>query len=308
MIGIDGVHCTIKFKKTAPAVSMIDRNLKNTDGSIYGNVRSHGEQIKLTINLPLMLRDTNVMPFGKNDFCHIAYIKLKLLTDINALFGEKVDKIIPHAIEVNTTKVLESATTCDCMKLFKLAYLEQNKQLMIWANKGVGLNYERTTGVLTSTKVNEYRVKVYDKTAQMLSEKNKLITPNTLRFELIFQGRRIRQTYGKDCDLFDVLNDPQKLIDLFNDRYQKEVKLRVKRYLKESRQIMFEALTQGIRPKDVFAMYRNLVVDGIQVESTLKMYYKWKGKQDQSKSISKALFKSLSIKSGIVYEIYHLND
>lgn len=308
MIGIDGIHCTIKFKKTAPLIGMLDKNLKNTDGSVYGNVRSYGEQIKLTINLPLMLRDTNIIPFNEKDFCYINYIKVKLLADINSIFGKKVDKIVPHAIEVNTTKILESCAVSDCIRLFKLAYLEQNRQLTIWANKGVGLNYERTTGILTATKVNEYRVKVYDKTEQMLNDKHKLITPNTLRFELIFQGRRIRQIYGVECDLFDVLSEPQKIIDLFCERYQKEIKFRIKKYLKESRQIMFEALTQGIRPKDVFSIYRNLIVDGVQVESTLKMYYKWKGKQDQSKSVSKALFKTLAINSGAVYEAYHLSD
>lgn len=308
MVGLDGFHCTIKFKKTASVIPMIDKNLKNTDGSIYGNVRSFGEQIKLTFNLPLMLRDDNLIPFNKNDFDKIDYIKLKLLSDIESTFGEKVDKIIPNAIEVNCTKILETVKISDCIKLFKMSYLEQNRQLINWSNKGVGNEFEKATGILTHTRINEYRVKVYDKTMQMANEKGILIKPNTLRYELIFQGRRIKLTYGKDCDLFDVLNNPQKLIDLFYEKYKFEIKNKVKKYLQESRQIMFENLTQGIKPKDVFSINRNLICDGLQIESTLKKYYNWKGLQNQSKSMCSRICKTLKINSGAIYEIYHLLD
>lgn len=305
-IGIDGVHCTIVFKKQIPIIETIDKNLKNSDGTTYGNVKSFGEQIKLKFNVPLMLRDNNVKPFDMKDAQQVSYIKTKLLIDLNRLFGNKIKTIVPNAIEVNVTKKLKYAKTCEVIRLLKLAYLDKNQQLLVWLNKGENENYEKTTGLLTGTKTNEYRLKVYDKSNQMLNEKGKLIEPNTLRLEMIIQGRRIRQTYGNECSLFDILDNIQPLIKVFKLKYENDVKKKVKKYLAESKQIMFEELTNGLPPKYVFTKYRNLIVDSKQIQKTLERFYQFKGKQNQSKSISKVLAKSLCINTGTIKEISEL--
>ncbi len=309
MIGFDGIHCTIRLKKNVLYSETVDVNLHNGDGSIYGNIRSHGTKIKLSFNVPLMLRNDNVTPYNENDFSQAEYIKKKLITDVNKIIGEdKIEKIITNAIEVNCTKILTSAKISDCMKLFKLSYLEQKNQIMTWSREGVGIDIEKITGVLTEMRVNQYRVKIYDKTAQMLNDKGILIKPNTIRYELIFQGRKIRQVYGRDCDVFSVLDSPQKLIDVYRKAYQFEIKNKVKKYLQKSQQLMFEFLTQGIKAKSVFSMCRHLIADGMQIQGTLKKYYEWKGVRDLSKSNSKQYCKSLNIDSGAIYEIYHLLD
>lgn len=303
MIGLDNICCTVIFKKNANPPNLIDKNLKNTDGTIYGNVRSFGEQIKLYINLPLLLRENNVVPFNSDDFDTIPYIKKKIKTDIKKIFGDSVLKIIPNAVEVNQTKRITNGNISDIIKIFRLSYLKSNQQLHGYFNKGYGVNYENSTGMLTTTKVNEYRLKIYNKTAQMLEEKNQIINPNTLRIELIIQGRRIRQTYGEQCDLFDVLNDPQKLIDVFIVKYNNDIKKKIKSFLSETKEMIFEELTQGKRPKEICARYRNIIVDVKQIENALKQYYYFCGKQDQSKSHAKVLAKSLAINSGNIAEI-----
>ena len=107
-IGIDGVHCTIVLKKQEVNDFHIDKNLKNSDGTIYGNVKSHGENIKLRFNIPLMIRENNLIPFTMEDMDQVAYIKTKLLTDLNNIFGTKIKSIKPNAIEVNCTKLIEN--------------------------------------------------------------------------------------------------------------------------------------------------------------------------------------------------------
>lgn len=309
MIGFDGIHCTIVLKKNVLYSETVDVNLHNGDGSIYGNIRSYGTKIKLSFNIPLMLRNDNVTPYNESDFNQAEYIKKKLITDVNKIIGEdKIEKIIPNAIEVNCTKILTSAKISDCMKLFKLSYLEQKNQVMTWSREGVGIDIEKITGVLTEMRVNQYRVKIYDKTAQMLNDKGILIKPNIIRYELIFQGRKIRQVYGQDCDVFSVLDNPQKLIDVYRKAYQFEIKNKVKKYLQKSQQLMFEFLTQGIKPIEVFSMCRNLLADSMQVESTLKKYYDWKGISNRAKCNAIKICKKLNIQSGAEYEIFHLLD
>lgn len=309
-IGLDGVHCTIILKKQARNVRSIDKNLRNTDGTIYGNVKSKGTEIKLTFNLPLLLRDDNLIPFGQDDKKYIPYIKRKIEDDLKVLYGNDIKCIIPNAIEVNVTKQLKNVNTYEVLKLLSLSYAQEKEQLLIWAQKG---KYEiKTTGILTQTIVNEYRLKAYDKSEQLNSKlkmpQNKIkYDNNILRFELIFQGRRIKQTYGGiNCNVFDVLDDIDPLIEVFKAKFQGEVIKRIRYFLTESKNVMFEELTEGYRPKDVFSRYQGIIVDAKQIQKALQRYYLFCGKKDNSKPLCKIISKALNIETGVLKEFVNL--
>ena len=306
-IGLDGVHCTVVLKKQAINAHPIDRNLKNADGTIYGNIKSKGEHIKLTFNLPLMIRDDNLQPFGKTDKKHITYIKRKITSDLKKIYGDDIKCIVPNAIEVNATKKLRNANVSDVLKLLRLSYLKEHEQLVVWMNKGINACDEKTTGMLTQTIVNEYRIKAYDKSEQMNYNNNELrCEKNVMRFELIFQGRRIRQAYGRNCTMFDILDNINCLTELFKYKFHNEVIERVRHYLTDAKNIMFEELTEGNRPKTVFSKYRNAIVDSKQIQKALERYYMFTGQQDKSKTLEKVLARSLGIESEVIKEFNDL--
>ena len=95
-IGVDGVSCTIILNKNVPDGFRIDKNLKNSDGTIYGSVKSYGENIKLRFNIPLMIRENNLYPFNLNDIKHIPYIKQKLKSDLDNILSDKIKSIVTN--------------------------------------------------------------------------------------------------------------------------------------------------------------------------------------------------------------------
>ena len=361
-IGIDGVHCTIVLKKQEVNDFHIDKNLKNSDGTIYGNVKSHGENIKLRFNIPLMIRENNLIPFTMEDMDQVAYIKTKLLTDLNNIFGTKIKSIKPNAIEVNCTKLIENVKVSNMLKLIKYAYLDKIKQTATWELEGRRIYDIRNVGLLTYLLPNEYRLKCYDKSEQLNSrleleemyeentiekisgilevgkqwensgnleksgklkksgksvanqdkwkkywdEENGKFVDNILRVEMIMQGRRIRQTYGKECQLFDVLNDLPKMIDLFVEKYEKDVKRKIGKYINKVKQKMFEYLSEGEKPKDVVDKFSPILLDRKQIELAMRRYYQFKGYQDQSKAISKVLAKNYKLEENLIKEIDEL--
>lgn len=361
-IGIDGVHCTIVLKKQERNDYHIDKNLKNSDGTIYGNVKSYGENIKLRFNIPLMIRENNLLPFSMSDMDQIPYIKTKLLTDLNNIFGTKIKTIKPNAIEVNCTKKIENAKVTNILKLIKLSYLDKMKQTATWELVGDKIYNVRNVGVLTYLLVNDYRLKCYDKSEQLNSklelndieensdnlldvfrqsqkkwensgklvgnrqesgkslekvgnrekweiywdEENERFVDNILRIEMIMQGRRIRATYGKDCQLFEILDKLPKMIELFVDKYENDVLKKINKYLSKVKTKMFEDLAEGIKPKDVVEKFSPILIDTKQIEMAMKRYYQFKGYQDQSKAITKVLAKSYKLEEKCIYELTHL--
>lgn len=304
-IGLDGVHCTIFLKKQAENVHPIDKNLKNSDGTVYGNIKSKGENIKLTFNLPLMIREYNLIPFGLSDKSDVGYIKNKLMFDLKRVYGENIKYILPNAIEVNVTKRLYESSVSDVLRLIRYAYLKDKEQLSIWVNKGENACKEITTGVLTQTIINEYRLKAYDKSKQMrLSGVN--VDNDIIRLELIFQGRRIRQALGRECSVFDVLDNYDILIDLFEHKFNHEVKEKIRKFLSSAKNEMFECLTNGEKSKDVFSKYRDAIVDSKQIQKAMERFYIFTGQQDKSRTFEKIFSKSLGIKTGTINEFGRL--
>lgn len=292
-IGIDGVHCNIVFKKQELDIKQIDVDLKNADGTIYGNVKTKGELTKLTFNVPLMLRETNVKPYGTNDIQQLHYIKIKLLNDLNKIFGNKIKEIIPSAIEVNITKKLKGIAPKNFIDMLKLAFIEDKRQLMMWINKGIKEKRIEPTGMLTQTKKNEYKVKVYDKSKQLEQKSDYYIDDNVLRFEIIFQGRKLKQIYGKNYNLFYILENIKPMILDFKYIYKDEILKKLDKELESINKDMFEELTMGFKPTEVFLKYNNIIYDKIQIERCLKDYYSFCGKQNQSKTITKNIMKQL---------------
>lgn len=377
-IGIDGVHCTIVLKKQELNDYHIDKNLKNSDGTIYGNVKSYGENIKLRFNIPLMIRENNLIPFTMDDMDEIPYIKTKLLTDLNNIFGTKIKSIKPNAIEVNCTKLIEDAKVSNMLKLIKYAYLDKMKQTATWELEGRKIYDIRSVGMLTYLLMNEYRLKCYDKSEQLNSrlelndmdnltndllenlskknsgkisgnlsgklsgktkvanqwqnsgksekvvkqkksgklekwkefwdEENERFVDNIIRIEMIMQGRRIKQTYGKDCQLFDILDELPKMIDLFVEKYENDVLKKINKYLARVKTKMFEEMSEGNKPKDVVEKFSPILVDRKQIQMAMKRYYQFKGYQDQSKAISKVLAKSYKLEEKCIYELTNLLD
>lgn len=351
-VGIDGVHCTIVLKKQVSNDYHIDKNLKNSDGTIYGNVKSYGENIKLRFNIPLMIRENNLIPFTMNDMDEIPYIKTKLLTDLNNIFGTKIKSIKPNAIEVNCTKLIEDAKVSNMLKLIKLSYLDKMKQMASWELEGKKIYDIRNVGLLTYLLPNEYRLKCYDKSEQLNSrlelneiekttdeilenlgnkniniqntkinksktkkeekwkefwdEENEKFIDNIIRIEMIMQGRRIRQTYGKDCQLFNILDELPKMINLFVEKYENDVLKKINKYLSKVKTKMFEEMSEGNKPKDVVEKFNTILVDRKQIQMAMKRYYQFKGYQDQSKAISKVLAKSYKLEENCIYELINL--
>ena len=223
---------------------------------------------------------------------------------MNKIFGTKIKCIIPNAVEVNITKqIREEVEISDMIKLLKLAYLHPQKQTATWEILNLGDRSKvKTVGMLSCLVLNEYRLKVYNKSEQM-KEKGIETRENVIRIEMILQGRRLRQEYGKDVQLFDILNDLSKIIYLFKYKYLYDVKRRYYTFLKTIKQCMFEELTQGEKPRDVCVKYKNVIVDRRQIEMALKRYYEFKGYQDQSKSNSRSLSKKIFVKEGVIREL-----
>lgn len=330
-IGIDGVHCTIILNKQEFNDFHIDKNLKNSDGTVYGNVKSYGENIKLRFNIPLMIRENNIQPFSINDMKHIPYIKVKLLTDLKKIFGTKIKAIVPNAIEVNVTKKITKTDISDMLKLIKLAYLDKVKQTATWELKSNNMYSIRSVGILTYNLVNEYRLKCYDKSEQYNSKietvedksgknekaKNKekykfdkygKLEPNVIRIEMIMQGRRIRHTYGKNCQLFDILDDLPKMIFLFIEKYNNEVKKKIKKYLNDLKNEMFEEMTQGYSYEDVIKKYKAILIDSKQIELMLRRYFQFKGYTDQSIQLTKKINKNYNLSTHCINELLNILD
>ena len=357
-IGIDGVHCTIVLKKQELNDYHIDKNLKNSDGTIYGNVKSYGENIKLRFNIPLMIRENNLIPFTMDDMDEIPYIKTKLLTDLNNIFGTKIKSIKPNAIEVNCTKLIENAKVSNMLKLIKLSYLDKMKQMASWELEGRRIYEVRNVGLLTYLLPNEYRLKCYDKSEQLNSrlelnevektteelleslcekksgklsgnlevgkqwenggnlekwkeywdEENERFVDNIIRIEMIMQGRRIRQTYGNDCQLFEILDNLPKMINLFVEKYENDVLKKINKHLSKVKTKMFEEISEGNKPKDVVDKFSPILIDRKQIEMAMKRYYQFKGYQDQSKAISKVLAKGHKLEEKCIYELTNLLD
>lgn len=362
-IGIDGVHCTIILNKQEFNDFHIDKNLKNSDGSVYGSVKSYGENIKLRFNIPLMIRENNIQPFSINDTKQIPYIKVKLLNDLNKIFGTKIKAIIPNAIEVNVTKKVENCSVSDMLKLIKLAYLDKVKQTATWELKSDNMYSIRSVGMLTYNIVNEYRLKCYDKSEQYNSKldsvakqweiknsgksvenqweksgklekvvnqwqirksgklaksknnkkKNKFkfdedgkVESNILRIEMIMQGRRIRQTYGRNCQLFDILDDLPKMVYLFISKYNNEVVKRIKKYLNTLKMEMFEEMTQGYSYDDVIKKYITVLVDAKQIQAMLSRYYQFKGYPDQSIQLTKKINKKYKLNTVCIQQLLNI--
>lgn len=353
-IGIDGVSCTIVLNKQVQDSFRIDKNLKNSDGTIYGSVKSFGENIRLRFNVPLMIRENNLIPFGRDDLKHVDYIKEKLSNDLKNILGDKIKEIKPNAIEVNVTKQLQYAKVSDVLKLIKLAYLDKVKQTASWELQSDNMYEIRNVGMLSYLLVNEYRLKCYDKTEQLKNKmendldienvnekweinksgnleeewKNKegvenqrsgklkeweikrsgslTIPENVLRIEMIMQGRRIRLTYGRKCQLFDVLDNLPKLFDLFVYKYENEFLKRIMNYLSKLKNAMFEELTQGIKSDEVISKYIHILVDSKQVEMMFKRYCQFKGYPNQSVEQTKRVAKKYNLGTGCIRELKYM--
>jgi hypothetical protein len=305
-IGIDGVNCTIIFKKQTLNVAAVDVFLMNSYGGTYGRVKTIGSQTKLSFNVPLMLRETNLIPYGKDDIEHYAHIEKNLRYDLNKIFGDSIKCIIPNSIEVNITKKLNIVYTHDVIKLFGLTLLEEKGKTFTWMEQGEGINFETRSGIVAPTKVNEYKIKIYDKSKELKNEKGIDIEDNWLRFEIIILGRRIKTIYKENYDLFYILKNPEPLICRFEYIYKIDIRNKIKNKLKIINSRLFEELTQGITPKDVFGRYRNLIVDRKQIQKCLETYYKFAKKQNQSIALSKRIANAYLIGEGIIKEALNL--
>jgi hypothetical protein len=84
------------------------------------------------------------------------------------------------------------------------------------------------------------------------------------------------------------------------------MKNKVKNNLKIINLYMFEELTQGAAPKDVFGRYRNLIVDRKQIQKCLETYYKFAKRQNQSIALSKRIANAYLIGEGIIKEALNL--
>ena len=117
------------------------------------------------------------------------------------------------------------------------------------------------------------------------------------------QGRRIKQTYGTKCQIWDVLDNLPKLINLFKYKYENEVLKKIMNYLKQVKNEMFEEMTQGYKPEQVVGKYISVLVDVKQVEMMLKRYMQFKGYPNQSVEHGKKICKNFNIPTGCIKEL-----
>lgn len=297
--GIDGCTFIIESKWVNKPLVEIPV-LKNSNGVIYAQLSFTGIRYKLFVCPAKYLRDTNEIPFRKEDFSCLFEMRQEIEKLLKKQFP-KGYKIVSAKIEVNITDTMVGKCKCkDVFELFSNSLLHVKDQNMLYVTQSKECILENNVPGFVSRNVgNQWILKCYDKTIQLDIEIDVDVDKPLIRMEFILLSRKLHKLFGKEFSIKEIfshsgmtvlINEYKALMDNLIDNH-------VKRYLSVVHRQLLEDLRKLKSPTDVYCLRKNNIHDKEQLRKVLKIWYEERGMNDNSNQVLQGLNKKFGLPS-----------
>jgi len=297
--GLDGIQMQVTLGISGTDTLYIDEEpLVNEDGKEIGKISCHKGKVEVYFNPCYCIRNDNVKPFGVLDSIKIDSIRTMVLASIgaylkkhlrNAYTEATLDEIMVMQAECNITRRVECAEISDVIDFFEKAFSETilHRERV---DKNDKKNFEKKSTAVSCVFPKRFFCKIYNKTAQQLSEKNPLVEPNLLRIEIKFFSASMRKFFNNNNTLNEVLSkegliilcrEYKRAFEEIEDKY-------LKPYLSYCKNTLYTSLCnakKGSEVSETVSKYKHLISDVEILRKSLKAYFAEIGVEDRSHKI-----------------------
>ena len=295
--------------------------LKNNANNTIVRIDCVGGKIRAYINAVHSIRLNNVIPFRISDAIKLELVRSQVIDFMqsylkkhlqNKYSDEFIKNLKVTALEVNITlPCAGTATPSDVIHLFDMALdktvvFRKRKTKSKCAKSNIGVQY---------TKPKEYRLKIYDKTAEQNERNNILVEKNLLRIECVFIDKSLKKMFLDKRTIEDILT--KRAISTLCSQYhyvltEDIIKQYIVPYLNVCKETLFESLLQsdsGKEISDTIVKHRELIVDIEVLRQALKKWYKFRKVEDRTGQVlHKYRKKDLGIPEGVIATIKLFHD
>lgn len=290
--------------------------LKNEYQNTIVKIDCIGGKIRAYINAPNCIKPNNVKSLGLADSIKLELVQSQVVEFMQKYLqkhlcdkysSEYIKNLWVTALEMNITlPCIKNATPSDVVHLFDMAF---DKTMVFRKRKATSKCDKVNTGILYA-KPKEYRLKIYDKSAEMHEHGNPLVENNLLRMEIVMIDRSLKSMFGDKRTLADILTK-QALVTLcekYKDILVEDIiQTHIVPYLNECRKQLVESLTHstsGHEISDTISRHRELIVDWQVLSSALHKWYGMRNVEDRTNQmIYKYRRKNLGIPDNVIATI-----
>ena len=212
--------------------------------AILKKLKTTNEQIEyaLYVNLPKMLRNTNITPYSILDCTKYASVYQFLFDQLTQLFGMNIPELIVTGIECSFSYTLANKKLLNPMlNYITRAFISKNKGMHVYVKGVQSKRYKKCQVYCDSLQVESFRTsrasdclgsfKCYNKLQEQLDHESVLETQeqikqqmkekSVLRFEWILNRRGVTRILGQNTVLWSVLS--ANSIKALMDSYKKQL-------------------------------------------------------------------------------------
>ena len=296
--GADGINFQLQLTIKGLEQASFDRKpLKNQSGEEYAWIECLGGKVSAYVNLPSAIRPNNVQPFQLSDCIHldmisqtvVEYVREYLKDNLQEHYSENILKLLTVSkMECNLTiKCIGKCKPKDVIRLFEKSFTKTTAYKEVGPD---GKTYKKPETGITTSKANEWVLKVYDKTHDQRRLGNLKVEPNLVRVELVFLERMLDRMFANKKSLEDILTRKaiKTLIEQYQATFEDICEKNIKPMLDSCVQEVFESFTYSTPRKEIsetLIRCKECVVDTGVLRRELKKWYAHKHMADNSKQV-----------------------
>lgn len=230
--GIDGINvifsCNYELEQDIYYFTRNECN-KKIEYATLKKLKATNEQIEyaLYVNLPKILRNTNIQPYSVLDCTKYARVYQSLFDQLTQLFGMNIPELIVTGIECSFSYTLADKELLKPMlNYITRAFISKSKEMHVYVKGVQSKRYEKCEVYCDSLQVQSFRTsrasdclgsfKCYNKLQEQLDHESVLETQeqikqqmkekSVLRFEWILNRRGVNRILGQNTVLWSVLS------------------------------------------------------------------------------------------------------
>ena len=257
---------------------------KKIEYATLKNIKATNEQIEyaLYVNLPKMLRNTNIQPYSVLDCTKYASVYQFLFDQLTQLFGMNIPELIVTGIECSFSYTLADKELLKPMlNYITKAFISKSKEMHVYVKGVQSKRYKKCEVYCDSLQVQSFRTsrasdclgsfKCYNKLQELLDHEtnsevreeiiHQMKEKSVLRFEWILNSRGVTRILGQNTVLWSVLsaNNIRTLMDSYKQQLFETDQLydRMNRLGRDIRYIMRKD-AQCYNPKEFVLAHKDI--------------------------------------------------
>lgn len=287
--GMDGINFKAKLNIQETYCTPYEERLNQRGEKVFA-IKIVNNILSVYCNLPRVIRDDNVIPFGISDYNNINFIKDFIICNVRDYLNryliivnqdELIQALNVSSAECNlTSKCINECTPSDVMKLINISRCDFKKDTLSYQKPKQGSKYEKDYTYFGHEKANNYKLKIYDKSLETNRNLNFDIEKNVLRIEIVYMRRLLSKMFSNNLNINNVFTEDgfNKLLNQYTVIFEDDIIKNIKEYLNEISKNIFEFLISSKENnflQSLLIKYKQNILDVEILRKVLKKYSKW---------------------------------